>query len=49
MSQKHKIIDTMEQMGYVSAPDGNKPRQVLITMDEYMRRVTEGSLGEMEE
>ena len=44
-----KIIDTMEQMGYVSAPDGNKPRQVLITMDEYMRRVTEGSLGEMEE
>jgi len=44
-----KIIDTMEQMGYVSAPDGNKPRQVLITMDEYMRRVTEGNLGEMEE
>ena len=44
-----KIIDTMEQMGYVSAPDGNKPRQVLITMDEYMRRVTEGSLGEMED
>ena len=40
-----KIIDTMEQMGYVSAPDGNKPRQVLITMDEYMRRVSEGNLG----
>lgn len=38
-----KIIDTMEQMGYVSAPDGNKPRQVLITMDEYMRRITEGT------
>ncbi len=41
-----KIIDTMEQMGYVSKPDGNKPRRVLITMEEYMRRVSEGSLGE---
>ncbi len=40
-----KIIDTMEQMGYVSAQDGNKPRQVLITMDEYMRRVMDGELG----
>ncbi len=40
-----KIIDTMEQLGYVSRPDGNKPRNVLITMDEYMRRVTEGNLG----
>ena len=40
-----KIIDTMEEMGYVSAPDGNKPRQVLITMDEYMRRMVDGNLG----
>ena len=40
-----KIIDTMEQLGYVSAPDGNKPRQVLITMEEYMRRVMDGELG----
>ncbi|MBE6577418.1 MAG: DNA translocase FtsK [Ruminococcaceae bacterium] len=40
-----KIIDTMEALGYVSAPDGNKPRQVLITMDEYMRRVMDGNLG----
>jgi S-DNA-T family DNA segregation ATPase FtsK/SpoIIIE len=44
-----KIIDTMEQMGYVSRPDGNKPRNVLITMDEYMRRVSEGTLGSSEE
>ena len=44
-----KIIDTMEQLGYVSRPDGNKPRNVLITMDEYMRRVTEGTLGGTEE
>ena len=43
-----KMIDTMEQMGYVSKPDGNKPRRVLITMDEYMRRVTDGELGESE-
>ena len=27
-----KIIDQMEDFGYVSAPDGNKPRKVLITM-----------------
>ncbi len=40
-----KIIDTMEEMGYVSKPDGNKPRRVLITMDEYMRRVSDGNLG----
>jgi S-DNA-T family DNA segregation ATPase FtsK/SpoIIIE len=44
-----KIIDTMEQMGYVSRPDGNKPRNVLITMDEYMRRISEGTLGSTED
>ena len=41
-----KILDTMEEMGYIGAQDGNKPRQVLITMDEYMRRVSEGTIGE---
>ena len=41
-----KIIDTMEEMGYVSKPDGNKPRRVLITMDEYLNRVNNNSLGE---
>ena len=30
-----KIIDRMEEMGFVSAPDGNKPRKILITRDEY--------------
>ena len=44
-----KIIDTMEQMGYVSKPDGNKPRRVLITMEEYMRRVVDGNLGEVQD
>ena len=43
-----KMIDTMEEMGYVSKPDGNKPRRVLITMEEYSRRVMDGELGEAE-
>ena len=43
-----KIIDTMEDLGYVSKPDGNKPRRVLITMEEYMNRVNEGTLGNEE-
>ena len=30
-----KIIDRMEEMGFVSAPDGNKPRKILITREEY--------------
>lgn len=33
-----KIIDQMERMGYVSAPDGNKPRQVLVSRAEIMER-----------
>ncbi|MBQ9783345.1 MAG: DNA translocase FtsK [Clostridia bacterium] len=44
-----KIIDTMEQMGYVSKPDGNKPRRVLLTAEEYSRRVMEGTLGDSED
>jgi DNA segregation ATPase FtsK/SpoIIIE-like protein len=39
------MIDTMEEMGYVSKPDGNKPRRVLITMEEYMRRIVDNELG----
>ncbi len=30
-----KIIDTMEEMGFVTAPDGNKPRKILITREEF--------------
>ena len=44
-----KIIDAMEERGYVSKPDGNKPRRVLLTAEEYARRVTEGTLGGDEE
>lgn len=31
-----KIIDQMEKLGFVSAPEGQKPRNVLITKEEYM-------------
>jgi S-DNA-T family DNA segregation ATPase FtsK/SpoIIIE len=33
-----KIIDRMEEMGFVSAPDGNKPRKILITREEFEER-----------
>ena len=44
-----KIIDCMEEKGYVSKPDGNKPRRVLLTAEEYANRVTEGTLGSDED
>lgn len=31
-----KLIDRMESLGYVSAQEGQKPREVLITKQEYM-------------
>lgn len=31
-----KLIDTMEQMGIVSPPQGQKPRDVLISKEEYL-------------
>lgn len=31
-----KLIDRMEELGFVSAPDGQKPREVLITKQQYM-------------
>ena len=34
-----KLIDAMENLGYVSAPDGQKPRKVLITKQQYMEMV----------
>ena len=40
-----KIIDTMEEMGYVSKQDGNKPRRILITAEEYAERIANGTLG----
>ena len=41
-----KMLDTMQELGYISAPEGTKPRRVLITMDEYLRRKVEGNLGD---
>ncbi len=34
-----KIIDRMQALGYVSPPDGSKPREVLITKQMYMEMV----------
>jgi len=34
-----KLIDRMEQMGYVSQPDGQKPRKVLLTKQEFMEMI----------
>lgn len=34
-----KLIDRMEQMGIVGPPEGNKPRDVLLTRQEYMEMV----------
>lgn len=31
-----KLIDRMQQLGYVSAPDGQKPRDVLITPEQFL-------------
>ena len=30
-----RIIDQMEQNGFISQADGSKPRQVLISLEEY--------------
>ena len=30
-----RIMDQMEQAGFIGPPEGSKPRQVLITMDEF--------------
>ncbi len=38
-----KLIDKMEQMGIVSAPEGQKPRTVLITKEQYMEMVLDRS------
>lgn len=34
-----KLIDRMEQLGYVSAPEGQKPREVLISKEQFMEMV----------
>ena len=39
-----KLIDRMEQMGVVSEPDGQKPRTVLITKEQFMEMVINDNL-----
>ena len=34
-----KLIDRMEELGYVSAPDGQRPREVLITRQQFQELV----------
>jgi S-DNA-T family DNA segregation ATPase FtsK/SpoIIIE len=39
-----KIIDEMEEAGFVSAPDGNKPRRVLMTKQEFYEKALNDEL-----
>ena len=43
-----KLIDLMEEKGYVSAANGTKPREVLITMNEFLERKTSGDIEDDE-
>ncbi len=40
-SRAAKIIDRMQAEGIVSAPDGSKPRAILITKEQYLDRLME--------
>ena len=33
-----RIIDDLEERGIISGPNGSKPRQILITEDEFKKR-----------
>ncbi len=39
-----KLIDQMEELGYVSEADGNKPRRILLSKEMFMELVTNGTL-----
>ncbi len=41
-----KIIDRMEELGYVSEADGNKPRRILITKQEFYEKAVNGNVEE---
>ena len=41
-----KLIDLMEEKGYVSQANGTKPREVLITMNEFLEMKASGEIGE---
>ena len=48
-SRAAKLIDRMQAEGYVSAPDGSKPRTILITAEEYMEKFIDNPSGGDEE
>ena len=48
-SRAAKLIDRMQAEGYVSAPDGSKPRTILITPEEYMEKFIDNPQGGDEE
>ena len=45
-SRAAKLIDRMQSEGYVSPPDGSKPRTILITAEEYMEKFVDNQGGE---
>ena len=47
-SRAAKLIDRMQSEGYVSPPDGSKPRTILITPEEYMEKFIDNQGGEEE-
>lgn len=42
-SRAAKLIDRMQSEGIVSAPDGSKPRAILITPEEYLARFVDNA------
>jgi S-DNA-T family DNA segregation ATPase FtsK/SpoIIIE len=44
-SRAAKLIDRMQAEGYVSPPDGSKPRTILITAEEYMEKFIDNPSG----
>lgn len=48
-SRAAKLIDRMQSEGYVSPPDGSKPRTILITAEEYMEKFIDNPQGGGEE
>ena len=44
-SRAAKIIDRMEEEGLVSKPDGSKPRNILISAEQFIERYVEGDAG----
>ncbi len=41
-SKAAKILDTLQEMGCVSAPDGSKPREILISREEFKEMMARG-------